>query len=131
MIIVDRCFSEEMQFIGQNFNLDPKISINQIDSNQFQLRTTKGRTLILKQHTGRTLSKYFTHDNKNRGFYSEKFNELLETHQIEFRQNSVECNFITSLIDDEKDLKNLKIDKNKITFMLDSDMYEIYLQKVI
>lgn len=131
-LIIDRYISNERQFMGQNFNLHPDITVKDNDNNEFVLETEKGNTLILKEHTERTLNKYFSKENEDRGFYSKKFNVLLDTHQIEFRKNNVNSTFITSLFDSNKsDLKDVDSDKYSISFNLNNQHYRILLQKIV
>ncbi|WP_026858341.1 heparinase II/III family protein [Jeotgalicoccus psychrophilus] len=130
-IVIDRYKSSERQFMGQNFNLHPDVEINQEGNNEFLIKTNEGKFLRLQEHTERTLSKYYSKEDENRGFYSEKFNVLLSTHQIEFRKNSVETSFITSLFDDSKvELKDVKVDKNTLEFIINNNLTIINLQRI-
>src|SRR5699024_221137 len=88
-IVIDRYNSNERQFMGQNYNLHPDIEVSSEGDNEFLLKTKSGKLLRLQEHTERTLNKYYTVEDENRGFYSEKFNVLLNTHQIEFRKNNI------------------------------------------
>lgn len=131
LIIIDRCFSEEKQFMGQNFNLAPDIEIEKITGKEYYLKTPDDKILIMKEHNPRTLSKYFNHSNSSRGFYSEKFNQLLETHQIEYRQNSMACRFITSIMEknDDGELEP-QLKGNKLIFKLGNTDFNINLQSL-
>lgn len=129
MIIVDRCFSNQMNFMGQNFNLSPDIKVQKDSNKKYTLQSPSGRTLILQEHTERTLSKYFGYSNSERGFYSKKFNELLNTHQIEFRKNSIFSIFITSLLEENlAELRNIQLINNKLSFLLGNSYLNINLQ---
>lgn len=130
-IVIDRYKSSERQFMGQNYNLHPDVEITQEGNNEFLIKTNEGKFLRLQEHTERTLSKYYSKKDENRGFYSEKFNVLLNTHQIEFRKNSVETSFITSLFDDSKvELKDVKGDKNILEFIINDNLTKINLQRI-
>lgn len=128
-LVIDRYSSGEQQFMGQNFNLHPDITVKEINKNEFLLNTEKGKALVLKEHTERTLNKYFSKKDENRGFYSEKFNELLETHQIEFRKNNINSTFVTSLFDLNKEvIKNINYNNESISFNFNNQEYRILLQ---
>ena len=131
LIIVDRCFSDEKQFMGQNFNLAPDIDVEKISGKEYYLKTSNNTVLIMKEHNSRTLSKYFNHSNSSRGFYSEKFNQLLETHQIEYRQNSMACRFVTSIMEKNGDNElEPQLKNNKLIFKLGNTDFDINLQSL-
>ncbi|WP_411843721.1 heparinase II/III family protein [Salinicoccus sp. HZC-1] len=130
-IAIDRYESSSQQFMGQNFNLHPDVKVNELDENTFLLNTPKGNKLHLKEHTSRTLNKYFSIEDENRGFYSEKFNVLLDAHQIEFRKNNVSSAFVTSLFDINKvSLENVVFENESISFNLNGESIKINLQKI-
>lgn len=130
-IVIDRYNSNERQFMGQNYNLHPDIEVSSEGDNEFLLKTKSGKLLRLQEHTERTLNKYYTVEDENRGFYSEKFNVLLNTHQIEFRKNNIESTFITSLFDDKKSKINaVKLNGNRLEFNLNNYIKQINLQRI-
>lgn len=130
-IVIDRYNSNERQFMGQNYNLHPDIEVSSEGNNEFLLKTKNGKLLRLQEHTERTLNKYYTIEDENRGFYSEKFNILLNTHQIEFRKNNIESTFITSLFDDKKSKINaVKLNGNRLEFNLNNYIKQINLQRI-
>lgn len=130
-IVIDRYSSNERQFMGQNYNLHPDIEVSAEGENEFILKTKNGKLLRLQEHTKRTLNKYYTIEDENRGFYSEKFNVLLNTHQIEFRKNNLESAFITSLFDDNKSKINaVKLNGNTLEFNLNDYIKQINLQRI-
>lgn len=131
LIIIDRYSSNNIQFMGQNFNLAPDIQITKNNGQEYELKTPGNQQFVIKEHTDRTLSMYFDSNNPNRGFYSLKFNELLPTQQIEFRKNSFSSTFLTSLTIKNEELDSVIITKeNAIQFKLNGTEYTINLQKL-
>lgn len=131
LIVIDRYSSDEIQFMGQNFNLAPDIVTEKINTREYVLTTPKKQQFILKEHTERTLSAYFGHKNADRGFYSFKFNELLPTQQVEFRKNSFNSTFVTTLINKNEEVSDVVVDnKNRLQFNLNDLEYIINLQKL-
>ena len=131
LLIIDRYTSSGRQFMGQNFNLHPNVKVEEIGENSFLLTTGTGKRLQLTEHTDRTLNKYFSLNDENRGFYSEKFNELLNCHQLEFRKNNISSTFMTSLFEiDETKFEYVKEEKGTIIFKLNGNTTRINLQKI-
>lgn len=129
LIIVDRYKAESPRLMAQNFNFHEGLTIESRGNNEFGVSTPTGKELILKEHTSRTLNRYYPHDHKERGFISRKFSEFIETQQIEYLKKSFKNQFITTIHEPQKiDIQSITEENGTLLISVDGRPHKIYLQ---
>ncbi|KIH71441.1 hypothetical protein SN16_01795 [Salinicoccus roseus] len=130
MIIIDRYITDSSKVMSQNFNYHEKLNINKIDGKSYMIQTPKGKELIIKEMTARTISRYYSHENKERGFISRDFGKYIETQQIEYLKKSYKNQYITLLYEPElMNIDGIEEKEGLLNFIVDGKEISVRLQR--
>lgn len=125
-IVIDSARSTLKNDYIQNFILHQNLQVNKINDKEYNLITPKKHEYILKTHRPNTIiEKYY--GKKNNAIISEKFSEIIETNRLEIKQTKDKALFITSILDKESTLENIKASFSSIEFNLNGKEYTIPL----
>ncbi|TVT28887.1 hypothetical protein FO441_00990 [Salinicoccus cyprini] len=128
-IVIDRYLTDTARLVAQNFNLHEELTVKKGEGNEYKISTPNNVKLVLKEHTPRTVNRYYGHSHKERGFISRKFGQFIETQQIEFIKKSYKNQFITTLHEEKAiHFANLELVDEVLSIEVNGEKHTVYLQ---
>lgn len=95
-VIVDKAFSSEENTYVQNFVLDDRVTLENLDTRKYLLTTPNEKQYTLQEHSPVAASKVLYGQNSN-AMISKEFNKIEDTSRIEIRKKQRNSVFITSM----------------------------------
>lgn len=129
IIILDQFTSKNQNTIAVNFNLGLGVKAEEIGKGKYRIKSDK--TYILESHINRFTSVLLNDSNSTPCKISNKFNQYESNQRILYRQKTKKGEFLTSIINEKDELRNLSFDGKILNLELNKKKYNINLDKGI
>lgn len=123
LIIIDRVISKNVETVTQNFNINQKAKISKLSNLLYEINLND---TIYQIETLQLNSKEISSDIKN-GYVSLKFSKSINNKRIVFEQNNKSTTFITTVLENNVNIKSIKYENKILTFICNDEEYSIDL----
>lgn len=123
LIIIDRVISKNSEVVSQYFNINQDAKISKLSNLLYQIKLND---CIYHIETLPVNNKEISSNIKN-GYVSFKFSKSIDNKRIVFEQNNKSTTFITTVLENNVNINNMKYENKILTFNCNGEKYNINL----